>query len=393
MKAMKWVASTLFFLMLFAPTRLKAVKISLIVIVIAAVMGSILRKRGAGLRIHRSILAWLFFFTALGLFYLFLGVVRGHPGALPNATVFVVWPLLYVLMMSGVSAEILDALLKTMVVATIAICAYAMQYLAHMFGAIPWFLDLGLGEAFSSYGFSLLPLNTLIFLVPFCVATLLTRKRDLWLYLAVGMGLVLVFLSGRRGLIVAVILSAPLSLAVRYRITRKSVFRPALYVGGVLLLVLLLTDAGDIAELFERAFDPRSSLDASIRAQQLEDLLAQWKNRPIWGSGLGADLGAARGQAMTIEAESNRWSYELQYVSLLANIGLVGISAYSAGIAWIYYQGARFLKDMAPALIGMTCFLLATATNPYLLKYDFLWVIFLPLTMINLRLLQSDRKS
>jgi hypothetical protein len=38
----------------------------------------------------------------------------------------------------------------------------------------------------------------------------------------------------------------------------------------------------------------------------------------------------------------------------------------------------------------MTAFLIANATNPYLERYDYLWVIFLPIAFVNLSLLAKD---
>ena len=61
------------------------------------------------------------------------------------------------------------------------------------------------------------------------------------------------------------------------------------------------------------------------------------------------------------------------------------------GILWIYLKGIQILKYnsdlspyMLPLLVGLSCFLVANATNPYLQKYDYLWVIFLPIAIINL---------
>jgi hypothetical protein len=47
---------------------------------------------------------------------------------------------------------------------------------------------------------------------------------------------------------------------------------------------------------------------------------------------------------------------------------------------------------MLPVLAGMTCFLIANATNPYLGKFDCLWVIFLPIALINYGLLNSNAR-
>jgi hypothetical protein len=45
---------------------------------------------------------------------------------------------------------------------------------------------------------------------------------------------------------------------------------------------------------------------------------------------------------------------------------------------------------MLATLVGFTCFLVGNATNPYLEKYDLMWVIFLPVALINHRRLERD---
>jgi hypothetical protein len=123
------------------------------------------------------------------------------------------------------------------------------------------------------------------------------------------------------------------------------------------------------------------------RRQQLIALSNGWLGRPFWGAGLGASvLGSIRSETMP-------WSYELYYLSLLYQTGMVGFVAYSAGVAWIFWKGIKIIREggalgriMIPMLVGCTGFLIATATNPYLDRFDGLWVLFLPLAVINYRL-------
>ena len=86
-----------------------------------------------------------------------------------------------------------------------------------------------------------------------------------------------------------------------------------------------------------------------------------------------------------IRSDVMPWAYELSYLALLYQTGLVGLGIYATGIAWIYFMGVKILRSggmfaesMLPLLVGMTCFLVANATNPYLAKFDGLWIIFLP---------------
>ena len=72
--------------------------------------------------------------------------------------------------------------------------------------------------------------------------------------------------------------------------------------------------------------------------------------------------------------------------------------AFLSGIIWIYWMGIRIIRkggklalDMIPIMVGMTCFLIANATNEYLIKFDSIWVIFLPITLINYWLIANPK--
>jgi hypothetical protein len=64
--------------------------------------------------------------------------------------------------------------------------------------------------------------------------------------------------------------------------------------------------------------------------------------------------------------------------------------AYAAGFVWIGVTAHRIARagwpeapSLVATLVGTTIFLVANATNPYLEKYDYLWVIFLPIAFVN----------
>src|SRR5207253_778558 len=126
---------------------------------------------------------------------------------------------------------------------------------------------------------------------------------------------------------------------------------------------------------------------ATERRQQSIALSRGWLDRPFWGAGLGASV------LGSIRSETRPWSYELYYLSLLYQTGLIGFAAYASGIAWIFWRGIKIIREgghlgrlMIPMLAGCAGFLIASGTNPYLDRFDGLWVLFLPLAVINYRL-------
>jgi hypothetical protein len=85
-------------------------------------------------------------------------------------------------------------------------------------------------------------------------------------------------------------------------------------------------------------------------------------------------------------------------LALLFQIGMLGFSAYAAGILWIFWSGIRIIRCggrgsqfMLPILVGLSGLLIATVSNPYLARFDGIWVIFLPLAFINHWLLTRSR--
>jgi hypothetical protein len=167
---------------------------------------------------------------------------------------------------------------------------------------------------------------------------------------------------------------------VRYLVTAV-IFVFVLAIGGAVGLGL---DFGVLSEQFFSAFDYSGESGASLRYQQFAALMSGWSDSPIIGQGLGAAAKAI------IRNEEMVWAYELSYVALLFQVGLLGFTFYFAAVLWIFFAGINTVRRrpeaaqvILPLLAGVAGFLLVNATNPYLSKFDYLWTIFLPVAAIN----------
>jgi len=143
--------------------------------------------------------------------------------------------------------------------------------------------------------------------------------------------------------------------------------------------------------MFLLGFDFARDVSATARSNQLVALMTEWANSPLLGAGHGASA------AGSVRSVDQPWAYELSYAALLFHTGLVGFIAYASAVVWLYAEGIRVIRDggarasyMLAVLVGLTCFLIGDATNPYLEKYDLMWVIFLPVALINHRRLERD---
>lgn len=119
------------------------------------------------------------------------------------------------------------------------------------------------------------------------------------------------------------------------------------------------------------------------RTLQFKALTRDFFSSPIIGHGQGHVSSYLRNFEMP-------WSYEMIYNYLLAADGILGFSIYVIATIWIFAKSFRIAKRspiyahyLIPQIVGLMVIILASESNPYLLKFDFLWMLFLPLLTIN----------
>ena len=404
-------AYILFFLMLTVPTSYKPLKAVLSVAVLGLIIGEAIASRRFSL--HRPILLWALIVSVAGLGFIFSGLVNGAVGDFRVAQVYSVYPLVYTVFVAGsAKAKVIDGLFKVLVVAMLSIVLHSFSYIFHTVGWLPdaLYIDLNIGEqpVLGIYGgtveYYLLSIPTLLFLVPFLFAALMSWPRQatmpvkrFWLWLAFLLAVVLVVLSGRRGLWLMFFLAPVVTFGLRIflwpeykRANHQLVIRTlavcALGVIGVFIyLQSIFGLRGDaMVEFFASGFDSKFEESANIRGEQFSALLQGWSDSPLFGVGHGVT------HFRVLRSDDVPWAYELSYVALLYHTGIVGFCLYAAGVMWIFWMGVKILRAgdwvslyMFPVLVGLSCFLIANATNPYLEKYDFMWIIFLPVALIN----------
>jgi hypothetical protein len=406
----------LFFLMLFVPAAYKSVKAALLVPLLVALAARVLMERRISL--HPQVAFGCVVFSVIGAAYVLRGYLAGAPGAVRMSTVYVIWPWINALLITGLADEArLWRLARLMVWTTVAICVYCGSFILWSAGWLPnaLYLPLDQAQAIAFYDgymeFGVRSLASLLFLVPFVTAAVLTWSRNAplsraTLWLALALGLVIGLLSGRRALQLALALGLPLGLILQRLLPRnrrshlawgfKRTVVAVLVVGTLALLLLRLAfgmSPGVLWAVFQTGFQFSDDPVASTRASQFEALIQGWLSSPLIGSGHGASASIIRSAEMP-------WAYELSYAALLFHTGVFGTLAYGLGVAWIYAQGLRLIRHgttlaalMVATLTGTTTFLIANATNPYLEKFDCLWTLFLPLAVVNLSLLKGNVRA
>lgn len=411
----KLPAYTLFFLMLFVPTTYQPIKAVLLLPVVGLILFEMFWNRR--IKLHSTVVLWTLVMTLTGIAFVLYGLIRGAPGALRVSTVYVMWPILYTLFVAAsAKIEIISTLFKMMVGATIIISLYSMTYILNAAGWLPSFLYIEVDQAqrigfYSGWvQFHMQSMTTLLFMVPFLFAALLAWPKDkqppvsrVWLWVGFILGLAIVLLSGRRALWLVVAAAPFITLIFRQLLpgalrlaTRKVARRVMLGIAATVLCLygyLQFVYGFDIASVIthiSEGFEFSSTTNESpmVRQQQFFALVDDWAESPLVGMGLGAVSSG------NIRNEEQPWVYELTYLALLFHTGIVGFAIYLSGILWIYWTGLQMIRSghklgqyILPVFVGMTCFLIANGTNPYLETYDYIWVIFLPVALINLCLL------
>jgi hypothetical protein len=404
----------LFFLMLFAPVAYRPLKGALLasLLCILAVRPFVEGR----IALHPKVAIGCLLFSFVGTAFVLRGYLAGAPGALRMSTVYVAWPLVYTLLLTGLAEEArLWRLARLMVWTTTAVCLYCVDYVLWAAHLLPdaLYLPLDLGQRVNlttgAFEISIRSLGSLVFLVPFVAAALIVLPRRApvarrWLWLALALGCPLGLFSGRRALQLVVVLSVPVALTFRQFLPRavratgrfrsgKTLFAAAAIVFAVVLAVSMAVGFrfDEARATFQEGFHFSEDPVAHSRALQFDALINGWLSSPVLGSGHGA---AAPG---VIRSDEMPWAYELTYLALLYHTGVVGFLVYVLGAGWIYGHAIRVIRrgtELAPLMVavltGTTTFLIANATNPYLERYDSLWGLFLPLAFVNCSLLSRD---
>jgi len=426
----EWSAYVLLFIMMCFPTMAHFLYARyFLVALLVALIG--IRGLTTKLRLDRRVALWTLFLAAVSLSFGLRGLVLGAPGALMQMQVYAMWPLIYLVLMSGVDERILQGLERTLIRSGGFIAVFVACFVLTELSLIPkifpferllspeeesngTFLAVAFGEGYVQLYVA--GMSSLAFLVPFLFAAAASRSPRYdqrwvsrrWLLPVLFLNLPLLIFSGLRALQAVAMVAPLLTLAFGAflpRAERQSLMKwlrrtilalAAVVIILVPLLSLLHTITFEaMADRFALAFDfsPSNRSDNAVgRVEQYFALMHGWEQAPFIGKGLGASAHESIRAGRT-------WGYELTYVDLLFQTGLVGFAAYAAGILWIYWTGIKIIRRggaagqfMLPALAGMSALLIVNSVDPYLRSFDTLWPVFLPLAFINNWLITNREK-
>lgn len=407
----------LFFLMLTFPMAPKLLQIKGALFAVTLYLSVLMILWQRSTQLAWPVIYWGVALAGIGACFVLLGGISGTSAdaILQAIQIYVVWPLAYLILV-GPASELrtLLALNRVAVLSALVIGAYGLAYVLSQLNFIPhWqmlkWLSFGSQEAIGLHDqyteIDSIGLNSLPFLVPFVIGLLAFSYAGIavkvprrWLWAATILDLAVVLLSGRRALFVILMAAVPAAIAIAAgRVRGRS--RVGRGIGITLVIAIAFIGLVQFVSFLYPKFAfsgawrfftggfvlTSSSPDytARVRAEEFASLMDGFAQAPFFGHGLGTS-------AVVIRSSKSPWSYELSYAALLFHVGVVGFLIYLSAVLWIYRSGLRIIRVdpelrwlMWSVLLGMSGMLIGNATNPYLDRFDGLWMLFWPLSVVN----------
>ena len=401
----KLIIILLFGLSIIFPAALQVFKVGLLAILLLVVSLAYYRDETC-VRWWVGTFMLAFFFAVVGLIWSLYGQLVGNPGATRVLTVMVAYPILFAflsgLLKPGDFKKLGVSLKYLLLVLVLSQLVYLLSAYGLDYGFIQSLYERLYGEvAVVDKGedyllFTLPSVSSLLFLIPFLTVFILTNKRfELGWFVVLLVAIVVVLLTGRRAFFLSFIISILFILMLIFVSKNRLRMRVSIrlfFLSSIFLVAMGMAISAGFINLDAFVDQLLSSKDFSYDASNIERvnqflaLMGGFVESPLVGQGAGA-------AASYIRSPEQPWAYELFYVALLFQYGLLGFLVYVMGVLFILYEliSLYFVDKITDEnrvvilafLAGLMSFLVATSTNPYLAKFDYMWVLFTPVALIN----------
>lgn len=399
----------LLLLMLCCPQSLMAVKAVFLFLLILFSVYKVLTSRE---RVYRpKYIRWIILYLFSGVSVLIYGLLKGNPGPHFYYLVYFVWPIVFPLIFSLIKYDTLQKVIHVFEAAYVFIFIMGMLTFLKLNFGFPSFFNqeiFGYGETttarpmflvLSFSGGAVVQFFVLFsFLMPFyCLEKGgITLKRGLLLMA----GMLYIVLSSRRIMMLGFVYIPMVTLILlhfsRIRLSKKyllSIIKTYIIPFCVMIMGIgyIFIDSEDASTFFLSAVssDGDFGQGGNDRLDQFYALLKGWQNNFFFGAGTGIDAGVTRSDLPG--------TYELSYMAILFERGTIGGLLYFSIMAYPIIRAIRLGKHSIDfhtkrLLISYcTCYislLIANATNPYIGAFDFIWIVFLFIVILNL----TDKK-
>lgn len=405
-KLMSFFGGVLILLMLLIPFGYQHIKL----IIISCLLGLCIYKICLFHKIIRKDhIIWIFVYTAINLFYLLYGIIRGNPAPMLYFPTFILWPILYFVLAQFVTVGFFYFMIKLMKYSAFCIAIigiFAFIYFNITLSTEKLILDF---ESSIRPGFPLLAISgaaiTSFSFVYFYLFSLycLNNKNSIFDLINLILGFFFILFTSRRALYLNFLLSIFFIFCFLFftrkqdRILwQKKLIKLFIVVSFIIILVFIwifaenIIQLDDLIEFFMSAFGDGDPSDPRIA--QSHSLIQGWKDNVLFGNAPGVNASVVR--------SINPGTYELTYHAMLFERGLVGVTIYALQYillnVWCiksFYKSNVPLKYIISYLVSLNLFMLANASNPYLGAFDHMWYLFLAFVFLNQNILNKNNEN
>ena len=390
-KLINYTGYLLCFMMLVLPFKFQWFKLILIIILI-------LYSFRKNIKINTKCLLWSFLYIIAGAFPLCYGMILNNPAPHKYIPVYILWPILFTFISFLIDKDYFISLLNVfkyylLIIILSGIIAFIYfninGYQENDF--LGYYPSIRPGYPFLAITGGIVIGFIFLYFYQFTFFLLSNKNTPLdWINLILG--IFFIFFTSRRILFFNFILSfivillllpfvkkkeikKEIKLSIKKRISFLVIFF------FIISMIIQIYGIFDFSELFEFLQSSVGDDTTDPRVEQLGSLIEGWMNAPLLGNGTGVNASVVRS-----ELPGN---YELSYVALLFERGLIGVSLYCILYIVLIYNAILAInivdeKRMISLIVSINLFMIANATNPYLNAFDYIWFIFILLVPIRL---------
>lgn len=388
----------LFFSMIFIPQSFSFIKISLLIVTLFFYFISFGFKK---LIFSQKFIFWFLFYFIFYSIWIIYGFFFNNPGVIDIARLELIWPFIYIILLSLIESEaIIKNIYKFFVISSFFIAFYNLYKFLELFFPIPklFLLDqnfeIGIHEGYVQM--VSLNIGSLIFLMPLLFSMCLIGenfykkiKINKYIFLLILITVILTsIISGRRALWFSIFLTIAL---VKYFTSFYSNLKNTNFDKNIFRLFLILFVFGSVylsskinLDDFKNKFTEEFNSDnQTVRQEQSKALIAGFYSYPLLGTGFGKGVDAV------VRNIEKPWTYELTYHVILYNTGIIGFIFFASLILYPIYWSITLIRKtnnilILPILCSYIIILLNSTSNPFFTSsFDFQWMLFLPIGILN----------
>lgn len=390
-----WIIMIFFSLSICLPKSYSTIKLGLLVFLCVIASISLF---GCNQRLKRNVLNWYMFFISYHLIWIGIGFLNNNnvKGLTDTFRLYVIYPLVFLLFTITLSnSKKMDIIFKTIIFSNFLIALNVILLFTNAINLtnfdILYRIAASAGgavhEGYTKIGTD--SVNSLFFTFPFVVSYYRINKsksKKFIMRINIVATIFAVLISGRRMLQIILIFEIILNYILLF--PKESIKIRMKLLAGLFCMFLIggfviYLDSSGVDKYFHmdtfylrmnQAFEVNSD---NPRYIQIIELFKAFLDKPIFGVGFG------RGITSFVRSLEAPWSYEVTYVLILYQTGVVGILMY---IFLLYYNVHLILKIrkkyqgdfyIIPLINGYICFLIACFSNPLFGNFDFMWVIYI----------------